>query len=470
MDGTAEAVLWYYSYPKNSMIVVPMEVRNTIQTRSGTHVEYYLLNNFTDGIDELKMYLIDDSKEEYRTSLLDKKISIVVNGEIVVPTPYAEGNVLPLDNGKIIVTDKPLPPDECGIALCVYGRDVILLDINNDFNIDAPPELKEKITGYIKDSSLKQILSLTKEDIQKRKKGTSDIWRKFYTFHREKIISFLKKEGYLSDFKVKGEKQIELELNRDIQYLLRKNPTAKNIIDSLSTVIEKPVAPGKKEGSTTGTPAETEIRFGEGIIKGVIIFGEESNSRGFNASTPVEYFFTKDPKYLDDSEKATIHVYKAIANQPYIRLTPDITINGHEFTIENVPFDTPLLVTANTVFGNPSHTSPILGRPHSLITLSKNHSIEYVVLPIGTLKPGISIRGEDKYLKGTEYGILETKDDGATTIIYDTAHPYYKYCEKKGHDAKYGFIINAFLYVLSRQVGEKADDTYNELLRTINRR
>lgn len=461
-DGTEISHLWYFNYKKNRIAYIQIQPKNRIKTKSGTYIEMHFLK---EALDENPPDLVYDIHETYQmfysTYIREHPGTITVNGEAVVVHKVdveKEYNFTSTRGrrGKIIVSKDLLPIGATGIPLNIYKRDIVNLDLLADFKIDIPIELRKHITGYIIDDSLKRIVKTSKTSLIKNRKGYASIWRKFSKEIKKEIEDFLEKEGYLKEDKIVfGEnKDLMNSLNIDLKYAIKHNKIAKEIFSSLITGGGGGLRPGQG-GSKLSVPAHTELRNGEGKIKGVICHADKLLHR-FDMHTLADDFFKlRPPSVLQSHEKSIVKVYKYIPGHPMIRLTDDVHVTGPFFTIDDVPYNTQLIIKAYTTYGIPSNQSEPFGRPPNFVYLTPKHNQEKVVLPV-TIQKGLNIRGEVKPTE-VEMGWIEEDKEGHESIIYNKSHPLYKIGKKRGKNACYLSIMQSVIYAITKNQ-EPEDD------------
>ena len=230
--------------------------------------------------------------------------------------------------------------------------------------------------------------------------------------------------------------------------------------------------------STTGTshPAYTEKREGKGVVKGIVIFGDDTAKKGFDINTPSKDFFegALTPKMLDAEDEITIKVYKKIPGQrELVRLTEDIDVVGPRFEIKNMPFNTDIIVKVYTAYGNPNHTYEPLGRPKGYVHLTKENPFEYVVIPIKT-QEGINYKIQDRP-EELEHAFLDNiivDDAEQTDIIVNSAHSAYKISKRNGDKTEYVQVLLSIVYAMASKIEDKDSrlKMYKEMLATIDKR
>jgi len=459
-DGTIVSHLWYFNYNKNRIAYVQITPKNRIKTPTGTYIEMHFLK---EALDENPPDLVDDVNQTYQifynTYIRQNPGAITVNG-----TPVVVDEITNIDKeyefdsrkGKLFVAKDLLPVNNIGVPLTVYKRDIMRLDLFSDFGIDIPAELRERITGYIIDDNLKNIVKVSKTGLIKNRKGYATIWREFREDIKKEIENFLEKEGYLKeDNVVFGEnKDLMNNLNIDLKYAMKHNKQAKEIFSTLMhpTSGRGPTSPGHE--SNISIPAYTEPRQGDGVIKGVICHADRLLDK-FDINTPAEEFFKlRPPSIIGHHEKSIVKVYKYVPGHPLIRLTDDIRVTGPFFNIQNVPYNTQLIIRAYTTYGNPSNQSEPLGRPASFVYLTPKNKQEMVVLPV-TIQQGLCVRGETKPTN-IEIGWIEENEEGHKDIVYNKGHPLFKIGIKQSRKAGYLALLQSVVYAITKD--QEPDD------------
>lgn len=473
-DGATEAVIWFVNYRKEKVKFIPVKPQGKVTTPTGTITEIHFFNPLMDFIPN-EEDIVATLQHFYRTDLLQNPGSVEVNEQLVVAEDFPSGKTLDFSfcEGQMIVADRELAPEDAGIILNIHRKDVMVLRLHNDFGIDVRPDVENRITGYIRYDKFKEIIAVNKSDIHKRKTGKSHIWNTFRSKIKAEIVKFLKDNGLLIEHQIRSNKRAYEEVNKDLKYLLKKNPTAKKLFKTLKV-------PSGNKGTKHHTPqrsmpAMEEKREGDGSVEGIIIFSEASEKKGCSAATDTDDFFDMDNVApIEETAEVTLNVYKKIpGRRRLIRLVTEasknITATGATFSIDNLPLDVPLIVKAQTTYGIAHNEILPLGRPIGHILLTETQPTQRIVLPIRKIQGDINVR--DDALHGDDIAVLQDmQDETGQEIVFDTTHPEFKLSVKE--EQEYIHRLRGVIHAVCSQVDDEDERkrTYTDLLRTVVRR
>jgi len=467
-NGTTKALIWFLNHKNDKIFYKEIKPLGKITTISGTYVEVHLLKEALDYsppniVDELHSIYM----KWYRTHLLENPGEVIINDEPVVAEQFPEAEKSMKFNrgtkkypckGELIITkdvQNELVTDQAsdtGITLNIWGKDVENFSLEKGFGIVLEGDLRSKVTGYIKDNNLKQILKPNKEGILKDKPGCASVWQAFRKSKRDEIIKFLCDSGYYNPNVFSGKDAFTNRLNKDVRTIMKNDEGFKKQINEFKKIKVKITTGGG--GTESGSKAIINLSTGPGKIIGRIVHSDETLEKGFSKTTNVDEFFKKgieSPSLLKNTDKASIKVYISIPGQKKMQhlVNLDRDIFGSDFVIDNVPLDVDLLVKAYTFYGNASHISEPLGRPTNYIRLTNSKLTEKAVLPINTkLAIKYVVRPEPTF----EISIIGKENpqdpDDEDCIIVKEDHAEFTLHRLQGPRAEYVHVLTAIVYAV----------------------